>query len=115
MLIKGMFVIVKVIVLFKAQRQPPRDAADVLTNALLRLGKLVKSDVSKARVALLLLVGSMVAAGRASRRNAMNGEEGFLFRVFDSGLGFLFSGTVIMFVAYQSSLGDYESSFGDVE
>ncbi|KAL2326610.1 hypothetical protein Fmac_025668 [Flemingia macrophylla] len=98
-------------------------------NALPRLGKLMKSDTCKARTALLVLIGSVVAADRVSRRGAINGEEGLLFRVFDSDFdGERFgittywnveligvSGTIVLFIADRSSLGDYELSFGDVK
>ncbi|CAJ1931611.1 unnamed protein product [Sphenostylis stenocarpa] len=51
---------------------PDPDAEALRRSALPRLGKLVKSDVCRARAALLVLIGSVAAVGGASSRTAMN-------------------------------------------
>ncbi|KAG5087749.1 hypothetical protein AAZX31_01G036400 [Glycine max] len=51
---------------------PDPDAEALRRSALPRLGKLVKSDACRARAALLVLIGSVVGAGGASSRGAVN-------------------------------------------
>ncbi|XP_047151414.1 TORTIFOLIA1-like protein 4 isoform X2 [Vigna umbellata] len=51
---------------------PDPDAEALRRSALPRLGKLVKSDVCRARAALLVLIGSVVAVGGASSRGAVS-------------------------------------------
>ncbi|KAL2349342.1 hypothetical protein Fmac_003342 [Flemingia macrophylla] len=54
------------------QAAPDPDPEALRRSTLPRLGKLVKSDACRARAALLVLIGSVVAAGGASSRGAMN-------------------------------------------
>ncbi|KAK7307169.1 hypothetical protein VNO77_39992 [Canavalia gladiata] len=51
---------------------PDPDVEALRKSALPRLGKLVKNDACRAKAALLVLIGSIVAAGGASSRSAMN-------------------------------------------
>ncbi|XP_027362081.1 TORTIFOLIA1-like protein 4 [Abrus precatorius] len=51
---------------------PDPDVDALRRSALPKLGKLVKNDACRARAALLVLIGSVVAAGGASSRGAMN-------------------------------------------
>ncbi|KAL3031342.1 hypothetical protein AAZX31_02G024900 [Glycine max] len=51
---------------------PDPDAEALRRSALPRLGKLVKSEACRARAALLVLIGSVVGAGGASSRGAVN-------------------------------------------
>lgn len=50
---------------------PDPDVESLRRSALPRLGKLLKKDTCKARAALLVLVGSVVAAGGAASRGAL--------------------------------------------
>lgn len=54
------------------EASPDPDAEALRRSALPRLGKLVKSDACRARAALLVLIGSVVGAGGASSRGAVN-------------------------------------------